>query len=218
MKKYRLNLKSKNTSFWTNLNHYLKISSLTNSEFKRLSKMNLNKLKVKNKIPNLKTLDKIAKILNLNYRDLLPPINIVEVKIQKYKNNNKWFYPSSRKKLYLFNELTNIKQLSNSKAYELTVLIEKKHNKFYEIPSHQYIYNLGISKIACKIDNYLISIKPGDSLYLKPNVKHLFYKKGKLLVVRVAGRISGDALYQLSMISEKNLKKTINDNRPWFNK
>ena len=55
-------------------------------------------------------------------------------------------------------------------------------------------------------------------MYIKPNTKHLFYKKGKLLVVRVGGRLSGDIIHQISMMSEKNLKKTINDNRPWFNK
>ncbi len=217
-KKYRLNLKNSRDSFWTNLNHYLKISSLSTNEFQRLFNLNLNKIMRRKNIPNYKSLNKIAQYLNLNVRDLLPPDNIVEVKIQKYKDGKNWYYPSYANKIYLFNELTNIKQLSNSKAYELSILINKNHNNYFEIPSHQYIYNLGNTKVSLKINNHLVNINPRDSIYIKPNIKHLFYKKGKLLVVRVAGRISGDTLYQLSMISEKNLKKTINDNRPWFNK
>ena len=59
-------------------------------------------------------------------------------------------------------------------------------------------------------------INPNDSMYIKPNKKHLFYEQGKLLVLRLGGRISGESLYQLSMMSKKNLKKSINDNRPWF--
>ena len=61
-----------------------------------------------------------------NYRDLFPPNNTVEVKIQKYSNSKSWFYPSVKKKDYLFKELTNIPQLPFSRGYELTLMNEKK--------------------------------------------------------------------------------------------
>ena len=48
--------------------------------------------------------------------------------------------------------------------------------------------------------------------------KTFFLQKGKLLVLRLGGRISGDSLYQMSMISDKNLKKLSMTNKPWFNK
>ena len=61
-------------------------------------------------------------------------------------------------------------------------------------------------------------LNKNDSLYIKPNKKHKFLSKGKILVLRLGGRLSGDSLYQLSKMSEKNLKKTLNDKKPWFNK
>ena len=156
--------------------------------------------------------------LNINLRDLLPPISSIEVKIKKYKENKKWYYPSNKNKRYIFNELANIPLLPYSRGYEVSILSDKKEKSFLELPSHQYVYNIGTTKIEFTIENVKGYLNPDDSLYLKPNQKHQFFKKGKLLILRLGGRISGDSLYQLSMISEQNLKKLINDNKPWFNK
>ncbi len=216
--KYRLNLKNKKLSFWANLDNIFKISSLTYDEFYRFTSINLKRLKKKNNIPDQKCLIKISNFLNINLRDLLPPISSIEVKIKKYKENKRWYYPSNKNKQYLFNELANIPLLPYSRGYEVSILSDKKDKSFFELPSHQYIYNIGNTKIEFTIENENGYLKPDDSLYLKPNQKHQFFKKGKLLILRLGGRISGDSLYQLSMISEQNLKKLINDNKPWFNK
>ena len=217
-KKYRINLKNKNNSFWSNLENFFKNSSLTFKEFKRQTSLDLSKMKNMKKIPSDKIIKKLSMFLNINYREFFPPSNTVEVKVQKYSKSKKWFYPSINKKDYSFKELTNIPQLPYSRGYELTLLNDKNHKSYLDVPSHQYIYNLGPSKINFIINGKKGFLNPLDSLYIKPNNKHLFYKKGKLLVLRLGGKISGDSLYQLSMISEKNLKKTINDNRPWFNR
>ena len=217
-KKYRINLKNKNNSFWSNLENFFKNSSLTFKEFKRQTSLDLSKMKNMKKIPSDKIIKKLSIFLNINYREFFPPSNTVEVKVQKYSKSKKWFYPSINKKDYSFKELTNIPQLPYSRGYELTLLNDKNHKSYLDVPSHQYIYNLGPSKINFIINGKKGFLNPLDSLYIKPNNKHLFYKKGKLLILRLGGKISGDSLYQLSMISEKNLKKTINDNRPWFNR
>ena len=217
-KKYRINLKNKNNSFWSNLENFFKNSSLTFKEFKRQTSLDLSKMKNMKKIPSDKIIKKLSIFLNINYREFFPPSNTVEVKVQKYSKSKKWFYPSINKKDYSFKELTNIPQLPYSRGYELTLLNDKNHKSYLDVPSHQYIYNLGPSKINFIINGKKGFLNPLDSLYIKPNNKHLFYKKGKLLVLRLGGKISGDSLYQLSMIPEKNLKKTINDNRPWFNR
>ena len=217
--KFRIDLNNERKSFWSNLDNFMKNSSLSCKEFKRHSKIDLLKLKKNPHIPSSIILKKISNFLNINYRELFPPNNTVEVKIQKYQNNKRWYYPSINKKNYLFNELTNIPQLSYSRGYEITVLTKEKHKETMTVPSHQYIYNLGPSKVKFIINkNDTGYLNPEDSMYIKPNTKHLFYGYGKLLVVRLGGRLSGDSLYQLSMISKKNLRKTIGDNRPWFNK
>ena len=67
---------------------------------------------------------------------------------------------------YIFNELTNIPQLSYSRGYELTILSEKKHNNYIEVPSHQYIYNLGGTKIKFNVDGKSNGyLNPNDSMF-----------------------------------------------------
>lgn len=218
VKKYKLNLRNNKNAFWSNFDNILKVSSISFDEFYRNSKINLNKLKKNKNLPSFNLLKKISNFLNVNLRDLLPPNNPSEVKIQKYSNNRKWFYPSFEKKKYLFNELVNLSQLPYSRGYEITILENKKSKLNLEVPLHQYFYNLGNSQVKFNIERKTGFLNPGDSMYLKPNRKHCFYKKGKLLNMRIGGRISGDSLFQLSNISTKNIKKTLNDEKPWFYK
>ena len=86
------------------------------------------------------------------------------------------------------------------------------------MPTHQYIYNIGKKDIKIEIDGINEKLNKNDSMYIKPNKKHKFISEGKVLVLRLGGRLSGDSLYQLSKMSDKNLKRTLNDNKPWFNK
>ena len=140
-----------------------------------------------------------------------------EVKIKKYEDNRSWNFPSDKNQVYKFVELTNLPQLPLSKAYELKILKEDEHNFNLEIPCHQYIYNVGEKKCSIKIeDKFTEKFEPGDSIYLKPYLKHKFFNASKLVVLRIGGKISGDVLYQLSIISENNIKRLIQDNKPWF--
>ena len=217
-KKFKLSINNESKSFLSNLDYHLNASSITYENFKKGTGINLDKFKKKGKTPELKILKKISNYLNINIRDLLPPTKNHEVKIKKYKDNRSWFFPSNKNKIYKFLELTNLAQLPLSKAYELQILEEKKHNFNLEVPCHQYIYNVGDKKCTIEIENKFVEkLEPGTSIYLKPCLKHKFYNSGKLLVLRIGGKISGDVIYQLSMISEENIKRLINDNKPWFN-
>jgi hypothetical protein len=218
VKKYKINLKTEYDSFWSNLLKFLNNSSISINFLEKEIKYNLKKIKSKKKIPNTIILKKIAKYLNLNLRDLLPPNNTVDVKIQKYKDSRKWFYPNDIKKNYKIIELTNVAELPYSKGFEITILKNDKKNAILEVPTHQYIYNIGSEDIKVDIDGVDEKLNRDDSIYIKPNKKHKFLSKGKILVLRLGGRLSGDSLYQLSKISKESLKKTLNDNKPWFNK
>jgi len=218
VKKLKLNLNDEFEAFKSVLNYHMKMSSLTNENFIERENFDIEKIIRRNSLPNIEELKEISKILNINIRDLLPPIKEHSIKIKKYKDNLKWNYPSNKEKFYNFVELTNLPQLPTSKAYELNVISDKENNISFEIPSHQYIYNIGDTDCIIKINEKINkNFEPGDSIYIKPNLKHKFIKKSKLLVLRIGGKISGDILNQLSMISEDNLKRTIDDNLPWFN-
>ena len=110
------------------------------------------------------------------------------------------YFPSNKKKDYLFVELTNIPQLPYSRGYEFHILSNHKINRTLEVPSHQYIYNIGHTNVQAVINKKKIKINPGDSLYIKQNLKNYFNKKGKLHILRKLRRISYDRIYQLSIL------------------
>ena len=106
-----------------------------------------------------------------------------------------------------------------SKAFELNILKDNKNTIEFSIPTHQYLYNIGSSKIDITFDRKIKQkFDPGDSIYIKPNLIYNFKGKGKILILRIGGSVSSDALYHLSWLSKNNLKRLLNDNKPWFNK
>lgn len=218
VKEYKIKLNTEFDSFWSNLIKFLNNSSISISLLEKKINYNLKKIKSQKKIPKVTTIKKISKFLNLNLRDLLPPHNPIDVKVQKYENNRKWFFPNNIKKDYKIIELTSVAELPYSKGFEITILKNNKKNSILEVPTHQYIYNIGDTNMDLNLDGVEEKLNKNDSIYIKPNKKHKFLSKGKVLVLRLGGRLSGDSIYQLSKISEENLKKTLYDNKPWFNR
>jgi len=216
-KKFKLDLKHKESGFVENLKYHLNAASISSDNLKKETGLDISELKKNIEMPKFEIIEKISIYLNINVRELIPPRKNEEVKIRKYDDNRKWNYPSDNNKVYKFLELTNLEQLPLSKAYELEILSEEDHTIELEVPCHQYIYNIDERKCIIKInDEYKEIFEPGDSIYLKPYVKHKFYNHCKLLILRIGGKISGDVLYQFSMISQNNIKRLINDNKPWF--
>ncbi len=218
-RKFKTNINDEYQSFWANLDYHLNILSLSLDKLKKFTGINFNKIKSNMRMPSYTQIKKLSNSLNINVRNLIPPLKRKEVEILDYKNCRQWFYTSLKDKIYSIKELASCNLLPMAKSIELTVLKKNKHNSFFRIPSHQYVYNIGDTKINVILDNNKKDyLNPGDSLYLKPNSKHLFFRKGKLLISRINGNLSSDSLYQISSFSDENLKKVINDNRPWFYK
>jgi predicted transcriptional regulator len=216
-KKYLINYNNKIDGFKKNLQYYLNISSLTEENFEKINNINLKKIYNTTSTPTFEDLEKIASALNINLKDLIPYKRFTSVKIKKYEKNLKWNYPSEKNYTYKFVELTNVNQLPCSKALELSVIVEEDHETFLEIPTHQYLYNIGETDCILEIEKVKQKFLPGDSIYLKPNVKHKFLRKSKILILRIGGKIYGENLFHISSLSEKNLERLINDNKPWFN-
>ena len=86
-----------------------------------------------------------------------------------------------------------IGQPSNLKKNEFKTLTEYLHdNDFYE------------------------SIEPGDSACIKPFIQHNFCGEGKLLILRIGGKISGDPQRELSIVGRENTERAINETMQWF--
>jgi methylphosphonate synthase len=215
-KKYLINYNNEIDGFKKNLQYFLNLSSLTEENFEKINNINLKKIYNTNPTPHFEDLEKIASALNINLKDLIPSKKFTSVKIVKYKNSLVWNYPSEKNYVYKFAELSNVNQLPCSKALELSVVSEENHEVFLEVPAHQYLYNIGETDCILEIEEIKQKFSPGDSIYLKPNVKHKFFKKSKILILRIGGKICGENLFHISSLSEKNLQRLINDNKPWF--
>ncbi len=216
-KKYLINYNNEIDGFKKNLQYYLNLSSLTEENFEKINNLNLKKIYNRNSIPSFEDLEKIAHALNINLKDLIPNKRFTSVKINKYEKNSEWNYPSEKNYTYKFVELTNVNQLPCSKALELSVIVEEDHETFLEVPAHQYLYNIGETDCILEIEKIKQKFSPGDSVYLKPNVKHKFLRKSKILILRIGGKIYGENLFHISSLSEKNFERLVNDNKSWFN-
>jgi transcriptional regulator with XRE-family HTH domain len=215
--KYLINYNNEIDGFKKNLQYFLNLSSLTEENFEKINGINLKKIYNTNSIPSFEVLEKIASALNVNLKDLISNKKFTPVKITKYDKSLKWKYPSEKNYVYKFVELTNVNQLPCSKALELSVISEEDHDTFLEVPSHQYLYNIGKNDCILETEKIKQKFSPGDSIYLKPNVKHKFLKKSKILILRIGGKIYGENLFHISSLSKKNFERLINDNKPWFN-
>ena len=224
---YWLDFSSRKNAFAVLLNFHRNCASLSFEELEKRTSINKEKLiqyENSSEIPSYETIVSLAAAMNVNVRDLLPN-DVIEDKVivQYYKDSAKWNFPETTK-AYEIVELAHSRNLPFSKAFEFTTVKENDSNSLEELDLivglHQYVYNVGESTIRLnwKINNKsnLEELKPGDSVYIKPNVLHNFRNKGKLMVLRIAGRIAGDAQRELSSLDKNDAHRAISEVSMWF--
>lgn len=171
-------------------------------------------------IPAFDQTEKIAHAIGVSTRDLLPNDTIDDKVIVKHHDDGKkWYYPESTK-AYLFVELASTTSLPYSKAFEVEVLDPKNNDLDLRAGSHQYVYNVGQTPITLTWEfdgvQHTKKLNPDDSAYVKPFVKHNFRGHGKLLILRIGGKISGDSQRELSFVGKENAKRAIAETMQWF--
>ena len=224
---YWLDFSSRKNAFALLLNFHRNCASLSFDELEKrtsTSKEKLIQYENSSEIPSYETIVSLAAAMNVNARDLLPN-DVIEDKVivQYYKDSAKWNFPETTK-AYEIVELAHSRNLPFSKAFEFTTLKENDSNSLEELDLivglHQYVYNVGESTIRLnwKINNKsnLEELRPGDSAYIKPNVPHNFRNKGKLMVLRIAGRVAGDAQRELSSLDKNDAHRAISEVSMWF--
>ena len=193
----------------------------------------INEVSIRTKIPTdtiidlenakrLPTQDEIillARSYNVNSRELMADDKIEKVVVKPYNECKKWYYPENSK-IYEFVELTSTPSLPFSKAFEINVQNSDSLNYDFKVGLHQFIYNVGENELLLNWEfndkKYTKLIQPGDSIYIKPFIRHNFRGNGKLVVLRVGGRIPGDSQRELSLIGKRNTKRAINETMQWF--
>jgi len=172
--------------------------------------------------PIISDLEKIAIALTINIRDLLPNDKTEnKVIVRHHEDCKTWYYPENTKR-YKFHELASTTALPFSKSFEVEILDESNSELDLTSGLHQYVYNIGGTSITLnwKIHKkeYNKILKPNDSLYMKPFVPHNFRGNGKLLVLRIGGKIPGDSQRELSIVGKDNAKRAISETTLWFDK
>jgi transcriptional regulator with XRE-family HTH domain len=220
---FALDFSSKKSASASLIKYHRMISNLSIEELSNRTSISIDDLQNyenANNIPDYSELENISQALTINVRDLLPNDKTEDKVIVKHHGDGKtWFYPS-HSKLYEFRELASTTALPFSKAFE--VLIQNPNNSELDLESglHQYVYNVGDSSISLNWvyggKNYSEKINPDDSLYLKPFIKHSFCGDGKLLILRIGGKIAGDSQRELSIVGKKNAQRAISETMQWF--
>ena len=221
---FALDFSSKESSSASLLKYHREISNLSFEELSKNTSISISELQsfeIGTTIPSISNLKEIAHALTINLRDLLPNDEIEDKVIVKHNKDGKtWFYPENTKS-YEFNELANTSVLPFSKSFEIKVLNSNNSELDLESGLHQYIYNIGDSSISInwKLGDLQSNevIHPHDSVYMKPFIKHSFSGNGKLLVLRIGGKIAGDPQRELSVVGRSNAERAISETMQWFN-
>ncbi len=220
---FALDFSTKETARASLIKYHREISNLSITESSRRTSISVEQLKnFENgkEIPSNMDFEKIAQALTINVRDLLPNDKIEDKVIVKHHNEGKtWFYPEDTQN-YEFRELASTTTLPFSKAFEIKVLNSENTELDLESGLHQYVYNIGDTPISIHWElgerKYHEIINSDDSLYLKSFVKHSFRGNGKLLVLRIGGKIAGDSQRELSIVGKKNAERAISETMQWF--
>ena len=221
---YWLDFSSRKKAFGALLNFHRTCASLSFEEFSKrtgIDKDALIQFEKGSEIPSYETNITLAKALNVNSRDLFPP-DVIEDKVivKYYKDAPRWYFPESTTTYHIV-ELSHSKTLPFSKAFEFTIEKSDDDDELdLQVGLHQYVYNVGDEsiKLNWQTKNTIKHdvLKSGDSAYIKPNVPHNFRGKGKLVILRIAGRIVGDAQRELSYLDEHDVNRAISETTMWF--
>lgn len=221
---YHLDFSTREKAFSSLLQFSINCASITLEELSKrtgIGKDTIQQFLTGNsEVPDFQILKKLAMTLNVNVRDLLPP-DVIEQKVipKKYEECPRWFYPEDTK-AYEMAELSHSRNLPFSKAIELTVREDSNDNLDLKVGLHQYMYNVGNSdvRINWKINDEIFQekIRPGDTICMKPFVEHSFRGTGKLMVLRIGGRMAADAQREFSALSKNDAIRAINETQMWF--
>ena len=174
--------------------------------------------------PSPDDIDRLAAGLRVSRRDLtVPEVGEEPVLVQSYADARRWNYPAEDA-AYEVVELTPVRSMPFSKGLEINVLSEGEPQPDLRAGLHQYLYNVGEKPVSLgwEVDGerHVDTLQPGDSAYMKPSIAHGFRGAGgKLLALRIGGRITGDGQMELSRIlatGSENLARVVGETKQWY--
>ena len=166
----------------------------------------------------------LADALRVSVRDLtVPAVQEDWVLVQQYGDGRRWPYPDDEP-VYEIVELTPVRSMPFSKGLEVNVLRADGEQPDLRVGLHQYLYNVGSQPVTlvwqANGERHEETLEPDDSAYVKPSVPHAFRGTGgKILVLRIGGRVTGDGQMELSRIlatGDDNLARVVGETAQWY--
>ena len=171
--------------------------------------------------PSPEEYERFAEALAVDLRDLLPPDAVADKVVVRHHNEGRcWTYPDEDVR-YQIVELASTRSLPWSKGLEITLRHTQSADLDLQVGLHQYGYNLGDHDVTLLWSLNGVAhhdvLRPGDSFYMKPFVKHAFRGVGQVLSLRIGGRLAGQAQRELSNLSAEHLSRVMSETEQWFN-
>jgi methylphosphonate synthase len=170
-------------------------------------------------------LQSLADTLRVPVRDLLVPHLDTNngVVIVHHRDAPSWVLPSEEQPCYRMRELAGSRVTPYSKSVEIEVLPHPGKPHQLETGTHQYGYNLGPAPVTlgwiCDGTRHSKVVQPEESFFIKPYIAHWFESLDptRLLLLRVGGKIVGDALLEASIVGKESLSRVVAETMCWYN-
>jgi methylphosphonate synthase len=170
-------------------------------------------------------LQALADALRVPVRDLLVPhLDTTNgVVIVHHENAPSWVLPNEEQPSYRMRELAGSSVTPYSKSLEIEVLPHSGDPLPLETGTHQYGYNLGPAPATlgwiCDGTRHSKVVQPEESFFIKPHIAHWFesLEPTRLLLLRVGGKIVGDALLEASIVGKESLSRVVAETMCWYN-
>ncbi|HKR12804.1 MAG TPA: hypothetical protein VJT15_12160 [Pyrinomonadaceae bacterium] len=176
-------------------------------------------------------LQSLADALRVPVRELIAGISDTTngVIIVRRDDAPNWFLPTAESPCYRVRQLAVSRVTPYTKSLELDIYPHAETNWQCLVTGlHEYGYNHGESPIVlgwtCDGREYRDVIEPDDSFYIKPHVTHWFEPSNystsatlpRILLLRVGGKVVGDAALEVSIIGRESLRRVVAETTCWY--
>ena len=181
-----------------------------------------------NEFPTVDELNLIAKALDINLRDLLPPETLepAEVVVEHKSQDREWSFPSAELPRYRVENLASSSKVPFLKSMAVQIMEYSSVNDLDIVTStHEFCYNYGSHPVVLRWQGISgirdTIVQPGGSYYVKPMVKHSLRSMNKsetpaLVIMRVGSSFHGDGFLELSSYPKEGLHRVLRESQQWY--
>lgn len=179
--------------------------------------------------PGERDLVRLAAGLEVHPRDLVPVTADLTggVRMVRHADALSWGVPDGRAPGYVLRRLAGSRLHPFTRALEVEVRAAGGRPEPVALVSglHQYVYCLGPGPVRFAWSfgerRFEERLEAGDSAYVRPFVPHRWQRQEpgqacRLLVLRIAGKVRGEAMTELGAMPAEGLARTVAEDGQWY--